>query len=361
MANQEHLEILKQGTDVWNEWRMKHPGVRPNLSNADLSYADLSSADLSSADLSSANLRGADLGSTILIDATLRDTTLRDASLIDATLEGANLSGANFIDATLKGANLRSADLSSANFISASLEGTNLSGANLSNANLSNTTLTDTNLSGADLSNVYLWNTIFGEIDLRLVKGLEKVEHGGPSTIGINTLIRSQGDIPAAFLRGTGATEEIIEYAKSLTRRAIEYYTCFISYSSLDEDLAERLYNDLQGKGVRCWFAPHSMRPGDFIRRTIDESIRLYDKLMLLLSQHSVESDWVGFEVEAAMEKERKRNLKVLYPIRIDDTVFTTDQVWTKDIRRRRHIGDFTNWKDHDTYQQHPDQFLGGR
>lgn len=29
-----------------------------------------------------------------------------------------------------------------------------------------------------------------------------------------------------------------------------------------------------------------------------------------------------------------------------------TDQPWTVDIRRTRHIGDFSRWKDHDAYQQ---------
>jgi hypothetical protein len=29
-----------------------------------------------------------------------------------------------------------------------------------------------------------------------------------------------------------------------------------------------------------------------------------------------------------------------------------TDQAWAADIRRTRHIGDFTNWKNHDAYQK---------
>jgi hypothetical protein len=41
MANAEHLEILKQGWDVWNQWRREHPKTQPDLSEADLSEADL--------------------------------------------------------------------------------------------------------------------------------------------------------------------------------------------------------------------------------------------------------------------------------------------------------------------------------
>ena len=34
MANQEHLERMKQGTDIWNSWRKQHPEVRADLSEA---------------------------------------------------------------------------------------------------------------------------------------------------------------------------------------------------------------------------------------------------------------------------------------------------------------------------------------
>jgi hypothetical protein len=36
MANDEHLAILKQGVEVWNEWRQKNPDVRPDLSRANI-------------------------------------------------------------------------------------------------------------------------------------------------------------------------------------------------------------------------------------------------------------------------------------------------------------------------------------
>ncbi len=70
-------------------------------------------------------------------------------------------------------------------------------------------------------------------------------------------------------------------------------YFCFISYSSKNQAFAERLYNELQGKGVRCWYAPEDLKIGERIRVGIDEAIRVHDKLLLVLSKHSVASDWV--------------------------------------------------------------------
>jgi hypothetical protein len=58
----------------------------------------------------------------------------------------------------------------------------------------------------------------------------------------------------------------------SLIGKAFEFYSCFISYSTKDHDFAERIYADLQSKGVRCWFAPEDLKIGDRFRQRIDES-----------------------------------------------------------------------------------------
>jgi hypothetical protein len=195
--------------------------------------------------------------------------------------------------------------------------------------------------------------TTFGDIDFRSVKALEKVHHWGRSTLGIDTIYKSEGHIPEAFLRGVGLPEIFLTYMPSLTEKPFEFYSCFISYSSKDQEFVERLYADLQSRGVRCWFAPEDLKIGDKIRDRIDESIRLRDKLLLILSEHSIASEWVEHEVENALEEERqstRRNRTVLFPIRLDDTVMNSPKGWAALIRRTRHIGDFRAWKDHDNY-----------
>jgi uncharacterized protein YjbI with pentapeptide repeats len=51
MANQEHLDLLKQSTPVWNKWRARHPNIQPDLYGANLSRANLSRATLRGATL----------------------------------------------------------------------------------------------------------------------------------------------------------------------------------------------------------------------------------------------------------------------------------------------------------------------
>jgi TIR domain/Pentapeptide repeats (8 copies) len=317
MANQEQLNILKQGADVWNAWKIHNSKTPVDFNNANLSHTNLRKINLSKADLSSANL------------------------------SHANLSWADFSDA-----NLSNADLSNANLNLAHLHFTNLISADLSKANLYDTNFSNVNLSNANLSFAIIAWTVFGDVDLRFVKGLDTIQYQGPSYISTSTLERSKGDIPEVFLRSCGLSDTFIVYARSLTQQPIEYYTCFISYSNKDQDFAERIYSDLQNKGVRCWYAPEDIKIGEQFRQRIDESIRLYDKLLLVLSEHSVNSPWVEKEVETAFEKEHQDNTLTLFPIKLDEIVMQTNTAWAADIRRMRHIGDFTRWKDHDAYQQ---------
>jgi hypothetical protein len=94
----------------------------------------------------------------------------------------------------------------------------------------------------------------------------------------------------------------------------IQFYSCFISYSTKDREFAERLHADLQDKGVRCWFAPHDIQGGKKIHEQIDEAIRLYDRLLLILSRDSMESKWVKTEIANARGREERENRRMLFP-----------------------------------------------
>jgi hypothetical protein len=169
------------------------------------------------------------------------------------------------------------------------------------------------------------------------------------NSIGIDTFFES-GGLPESFLRGSDVPDEFIQYAASLVGKAIEYYSCFLSHSSKDNDFARKFYKDLQGRNIRTWFAPEDLKIGDRFDLRIDESIRFHDKLVIILSANSVNSDWVETEVKSALEREQKEGKDILFPIAIDEEGFTSKQPWAADIRRKRHIGDFRKWKSHDDY-----------
>ncbi len=288
--------------------------------------------DLSEADLTGANLTNANLSLASLAGARLRAADLRNADLLAADLERADLRNANLRGSRFNGTNLAQASLVGADLGRAVIFGSDLRGAEIRNAKMFLTVIAMTNLSG--------------------VKGLGAVVHLGPSTIGIDTIYLSKGSIPAAFLRGAGVPENFITYAASLAGCAFEFFSCFISYASKDHAFVERLHTDLQNKGVRCWFAPEDLGIGEKTRAAIDESIRVHDKLLLVLSKYSTASDWVEQEVETALANERLHKRLVLLPIRIDDAVMKINTGWPALIKNSRNIGDFKKWKEYDAYQK---------
>ncbi len=171
MANEEHLALLRQGVEAWNQWKANNPEIRPNLSFAtgnritireaklsgvDLSQTNLSRVDLSRADLMGANLSEANLNQAYLSEVNLIGGDLSSADLSSADLTSANLIGVNLSKSYLSGADLRKANLSGVDFIEAKLIGAKLSGANLSGANLREANLTGASLRGANLKGANL-------------------------------------------------------------------------------------------------------------------------------------------------------------------------------------------------------------
>ncbi len=47
MANPKHVEILKQGVEAWNKWRMENPSVVPDLNGENLNGEMLWGVNLS--------------------------------------------------------------------------------------------------------------------------------------------------------------------------------------------------------------------------------------------------------------------------------------------------------------------------
>jgi Pentapeptide repeats (8 copies) len=149
MANPEHLEILKQGVEVWNAWRRNEPSLVPdlagaalrkaNLEDADLKAANLSKVDLTGANLNLANFTGANLSYAVLDDAQLDSAQLDWADLRDASLKRANLMGAHLPHADLRRANLRLTNLIDADLTDADLTGCLVFGTSAWNLKLSGT------------------------------------------------------------------------------------------------------------------------------------------------------------------------------------------------------------------------------
>ncbi|MBV8229720.1 MAG: toll/interleukin-1 receptor domain-containing protein [Planctomycetaceae bacterium] len=256
MDRNEALRLLTGGSEGVAEWnrRPKAGGEIPPLREADLRGAHLSGADL----------RGAHLGKADLGRAALGGADLREA----------HLGGAHLVRANLGRADLRGAHLILANLVLADLDGANLSGADLDGADLR-----EASLGGADLDRARCRRTNFADVDLSEIKGLESIQHDGPSTVGIDTLVRSRGKIPEAFLRGCGVPEVLVTHLPSLigAMSPIQFSWYFLSYSSKDEAFAQRLHARMSDEGLRVWLAPEDVPGGKKPHEPSDEAIRFSD------------------------------------------------------------------------------------
>ena len=375
MANLKHMDIIKRGVDSWNTWRSNNSHIMPSLSDAGLHMAYLNKANLSRADLSDAGLRLADL-----IEANLKGADLYWANLSEANMRGANIRGANLQGANMTGSNLRNARLNSANLnqanisranmnnaelIRANLYGADLSGADLrgavlKDANLIGANLTGADLDGADLSNAIIGATLFGNVDLSNVKGLDSLLHLGPSTVGIDSIYKSKGKIPVVFLENSGVPEHLIDYIGLFVDPNRKYYSCFISYTGKNEEFAHKLYEDLQANGVKCWLAPKKLNKRDRNHKIIDSAVKLHDKVILILSEDSLEKDWAENEFNYAIGKEMIKGTTTLVPITLDDAVKYTEKPWAVKMRRSRYMYDFSLWQDGESYQENLSYLIEG-
>ncbi|RLD05013.1 MAG: hypothetical protein DRI32_04725 [Chloroflexi bacterium] len=406
MANEEQLAILKQGVNVWNQWREENPEVKIDLKRAKLDGQDFSMINFQNADLEYSDFQNTKLAKSNLSDTILVSADFRHASLWGANLSRANLTKSNFNSANLNGTNLQNADLSLAQFTKvgffyaefqdaklyrtnflnadfsnsnlrkAKFDGTKLKGANLSKADLSGVTLFGVELRQTQFDDTIVVNTnfnesIFGETffcncDLSESLGLETSMYIGPSTIGTDTLQKSKGKIPVEFLRGSGLSDIDIEYAKlanpELTAqevseithkifelkdtRPIQISPLFISYSHANMSFVEKLEAKLIEKGIRFWRDVHNATAGR-LETQIDRAIRHNPTVLLILSESSTKSDWVEHEVRLARKLEKEIGRDVLCPIALDDSWKTSK--WPERIMEQvteYNILDFSKWDD---------------
>lgn len=165
MAEKEHLKILEQGVDAWNQWKKAN----------DIRMVDLSEVNCAGLDLSGANFAAANLARSSFHKANLAEANLRGADLSNADLSEANLGGANLGHANLNGSKVSNADLDLADLRGAKLQKANLYGTHALYADIRGADFREAQLVHADFSYVnsreqdesdrYLWIIGRGSID----------------------------------------------------------------------------------------------------------------------------------------------------------------------------------------------------
>jgi hypothetical protein len=296
-------------------------------------------------------------------------------NLSGASFQKARLGRANLSKANLNGTDLREADLGGASLRDANLHAAIFRGAILSDANLNGANLCEADLSGADLRETVfhlseLCGTVLLDLDLSVAKGLETARHRGPSAVGVNTLCKSNGDISEAFLRGCGVPDALIAFLPFLigSQQPIHFHSCFIRSSHDDLEFAKRLCARMRDKHLRVWCAPEEMHGERIPHEPTEGAIRVCDKLLLVLSEASMQSAWIAGEMRRALQREGEEKRHVLFPVSL--TPSEKVKAWrcldpdtgvdvAREIREY-HIPDFSHWKDQDLFEAEFNRLLDG-
>ncbi len=361
MANMEHVQLVRRGRDVVARWREANPNELLDLNAAYMSYvrapqvnisgAELRHADLMGAVLRRANLSGcflnpchlyhADLREADLTNALFNGSNMRGADLRSANLTGADLDRAILSDADLSGANLTNANLQRTSLVGARLTGANLTGANFAGASLVRSDLGDTvlertdlfqtqvwgcNLAGANFAGAALGYTVIQDCDLRAAVGLGEAKHDAPSTIGIDTLYRSGGLIPEAFLSGAGVAPSVSALQQSISGAPPDLTECYIACRDDDEEFALKLCEGLNAKGVRAWVFSQHVRGSALVSRLsssdqeeVERWLRNYDKMVVVASTRALDTEAILNDITAARDKQQSADKWLLYLVAPDD------------------------------------------
>lgn len=324
------IKLLNRGSEYWNKYRRDHRSEKPMLEGMTANKP---------------NFAGFDLSNAYFGGAKFTNGNFKDANLKNIDAKSSIFDWCNFTDANLDNANFFASDFTFCKFVRADLR----------KSYLVRTLLRHCNLNGAKLADAEFGDTEFINTTFTGAVGLSRARHEFPSRLDTDTLRRR---LPITFLRGVGLPDKAIKLLDVLAGKGVKYHSCFISYSTVDQKLADRLHADLQDRDVRCWLAPHDLLVGAKTLDEIDLQISKQDKLIIILSESSLNSEWVEDEVLKGFAEERRRRTSVLIPIRIDDDVMNTQEAWARKLRDQRNIGDFRQWKGRPKYNRALEKLL---
>jgi uncharacterized protein YjbI with pentapeptide repeats len=345
MASNRIVRAARAGTIALRAWQSTHGEL------LDLSGADLTGCDLRWMNFAGASLEGVNFQNGLLTGAYFGPAQFQS--------EAPHVSKKN-IPVNLDGARFDGSVLLAATFNYASLRHASFEDTYLGLANFRNVVFDHNSFAGATLV-----NTGFAGCNMSGARGLEACVHHGPSHLDIATLRQSKR-LTRSFLRQTGIPDTILEALPRLAAGASQFYSCFLSHSSGDQQFCDRLYTRLVQETVTVWYAPEDMKGGDLIVSQVKKAVDVHDKVIVVLSKNSLQSAWVANEIKWAQRREHSSGDRALFPISL--VSFDLLRRWERidpdtgiDLAeevRKYYVPDFSNWTDNQQFDQGVNRLL---
>jgi TPR repeat protein len=112
----------------------------------------------------------------------------------------------------------------------------------------------------------------------------------------------------------------------------------FISYSSIDQKVAETICDALQARGYGCWIACRNVMPGENFQEAIVKAIRSAKVMLLVFTSNANNSDEIKKEVVLA-----GRHRIIVVPLRVEDVA--PNDALAYEFATRQWIDLFKDWE----------------
>lgn len=160
-----------------------------------------------------------------------------------------------------------------------------------------------------------------------------------------------------SLLRNFGGQLE--DYSRSWQDQSdVPFSSCFLSYNHRDEEFTTLLYDNLTKLRFNCWFAPIDLS-SQHLDRALRAAIASTDRLLIVVSRHSLQSDWVAFEVKEVLSKESEHGKRLVFPLFLDSEFEKGYVPWVSEICGRGYGVDFKFWQEAKAYGESFDQLVG--
>lgn len=110
------------------------------------------------------------------------------------------------------------------------------------------------------------------------------------------------------------------ENANGISEASPNKVDVFLSYSSLNKNVADAVVSEFENNGIRCWYAPRDIMPGQEWVTAIHEAINTCRLFVLIYTDSSNESKQVANEVALAFNSG-----KTLIPFKLSDTEMSSE------------------------------------
>lgn len=355
-----HVDLVFQGRNAIEKWRIENNEVILDLSDVDFSSRAfpidlrIRNANLRNTDLSGAALVGALFQSVDFTDAKMNGTHFAENSFINTQMKGVELAGASLENARFDATNLENCNCDNAVLTRALFVRSRIVNSSFVDSELMQARFDQTTLLGVDFCGARFRDTTFLQSHIVDPANLGEILFMSPSRIDSQTVANLKGTIGSQmidFLRHCGLEKWEIEMAKMhdpnltpseisdhLTTKVFPMRTpgsiclggVFISYSHSNSDFVDKLYSRLKEKEIPVYLDKHDFTAGS-LEKNISRAIRVNDQIVVVLSRESLASEWVWDEIATALEKEKELNMDVLFPVAVDSA-------WSKNPRNKRRL-----------------------